>query len=632
MKKLKIFHTLLACVISFYAYSQNVVSKSSRFDIMITTLQLQNEIFYPVSVFSNPQRMVEEGIGPYTQLDIDLAELKKVFQNNHKCIRLEIPLPGNKSEYVLLMPHKIFSDDFEFTTSDVSGKRRQTINKGLYYYGIIENKPNSLAAISIFDNDISGVISDETGNWNLGLRKNESGKYVFFNDHTFKLPIEFNCGTKDPDVIVMGEKNGGSNNINATYYSGNCVKIFFDCDYNYFFSELLSISGVTNHATSIFNVMSAIYAHDSIELNLSSINVWTTADPFDHTNTGNALQSVQSYYSTHPYNGYLVAMLSTHPNISGGMAYINTNLLCGSYACNVNGINVNAIGGFPTYSWDVNVVGQECGHNMGCPHTHSCSWVGGPLDNCNQVCWNPAIPNDDGTCQNGPPVPSSGGSIMSYCYACSQGVNFANGLWAQPAALIKLRISQASCINVCSSCNTNLSLTGNTGAGESDSWWASNEITVAGSIILTNGSTNLNAGVDIILSPNFEVQPGGIFHAAIGCTPTTSPVANSNNNTANSNSERVGDTRHTATDNDLLISPNPFSTSFNIEINLTEDVNVSVKIYDLMGRQIDVISDNELKQKGKLQLQYNSEKLQPNIYMCVVTVNGKQFTKKIVKM
>jgi hypothetical protein len=90
----------------------------------------------------------------------------------------------------------------------------------------------------------------------------------------------------------------------------------------------------------------------------------------------------------------------------------------------------------PTYSWTINVVAHELGHNLGSPHTHSCTWSGGPIDNC-------AAP--EGTCSPGP-APVNGGTIMSYCHATSAGINFNNGFGPLPGNLIRSRVLNASCI------------------------------------------------------------------------------------------------------------------------------------------------------------------------------------------
>ena len=80
------------------------------------------------------------------------------------------------------------------------------------------------------------------------------------------------------------------------------------------------------------------------------------------------------------------------------------------------------------------------GHNLGSPHTQSCSWVGGALDNCYTT---------EGGCAPGP-APTNGGTIMSYCHLTSYGINFNNGFGTQPGNLIRSKVNGATCLTACS--------------------------------------------------------------------------------------------------------------------------------------------------------------------------------------
>ena len=65
---------------------------------------------------------------------------------------------------------------------------------------------------------------------------------------------------------------------------------------------------------------------------------------------------------------------------------------------------------------------------------------------------------------------------------------------------------------------------------------------------------------------------------------------------------------------------------------LTSDANVSVTIYDMMGKEVDRVMQDKTKQIGLVYMQFNNEKLAPGIYFCYIDINGKRFTEKIVKI
>ncbi|MEL6277189.1 MAG: M12 family metallo-peptidase, partial [Bacteroidota bacterium] len=99
----------------------------------------------------------------------------------------------------------------------------------------------------------------------------------------------------------------------------------------------------------------------------------------------------------------------------------------------------------PTYSWSVNVLAHEMGHNLGSRHTHDCIWNNNntPIDGCG-----PAA-NYSTPCTPGP-LPTNGGTVMSYCHLLGNiGINFNNGFGQQPGDLIRANIANASCLTNC---------------------------------------------------------------------------------------------------------------------------------------------------------------------------------------
>ncbi len=98
----------------------------------------------------------------------------------------------------------------------------------------------------------------------------------------------------------------------------------------------------------------------------------------------------------------------------------------------------------PEYSWSAMVITHEMGHLLGSRHTHACVWNGN----------NTAIDGCAGSTEGGCPVPGippEGGTIMSYCYLQSVGVNFNLGFGPQPGNVIRNTVNAAgNCLTGCS--------------------------------------------------------------------------------------------------------------------------------------------------------------------------------------
>src|SRR5690606_21482823 len=85
---------------------------------------------------------------------------------------------------------------------------------------------------------------------------------------------------------------------------------------------------------------------------------------------------------------------------------------------------------------------HEMGHNLGSPHTHACAWNGNntAIDGCG-----PTAGYSEGSCPMAP-LPTNGGTIMSYCHLVSGvGINFNNGFGPQPGDLIRDKYNTATC-------------------------------------------------------------------------------------------------------------------------------------------------------------------------------------------
>ena len=75
--------------------------------------------------------------------------------------------------------------------------------------------------------------------------------------------------------------------------------------------------------------------------------------------------------------------------------------------------------------------------------------------------------------------------------------------------------------------------------------------------------------------------------------------------------------------------PNPFNPVTVIGFSLPINSFVSLKIYDILGREVTVLINNQM-QAGKYEYKFNAENLKSGVYFYSLTTKGFSATKKLV--
>lgn len=384
-------------------------------------------------------------------MDVNKENLKELLRHPEENIMLKIPTDYNKFTEVELTRNYVLSDDFILTSMKSGyGKNKEKYTPGLYYWGTIKNSPNSIAAISVFEDEIIGVLSDITGNYVLGeLDDGENpGQYIFYNDADLLVKNSFKCGIDDfSNRFMKGlDVNPIQNGKTTEGIQQLPVKVYFEADYQLYQDKGSNLTNVSNYITGMFNVVKLLYQNENIPFLISEISVWTATDPYANLNSSVSILLKFGGRTKDNFQGNLANLLSTRTENMGGIAWIR--VLCqpynqsdssGRYAfCNID----NTYSNYPTYSWTVTCVTHEMGHNLGSMHTHACWWptapgVIGAIDSCYYA---------EGNCFSGwkPAI----GTIMSYCHltAPAGGINLSLGFGPLPGDTIRLRYNQAGCL------------------------------------------------------------------------------------------------------------------------------------------------------------------------------------------
>jgi Metallo-peptidase family M12/Fibronectin type III domain/Secretion system C-terminal sorting domain len=361
-------------------------------------------------------------------------------------IPLEVSLYAAEGNITLqLVPVNIFSDRFSAVTS--SGEKLRTT--GWFYQGIIKGNENSVAAISIFEDEIAGFISSSKGNFVVGKLRNANEREpvnIIYKETSLLTKPTYNCST--PDITLPTPATV------QTELTARCVCIDYETEVDFYNAFGNNATAVTNYVVNLFNQNRTLFNNDGISVALGQILVWTTADPYTGTNSGSLLSQFQSYRTSIVGN---VRQLITTRNIGGGQAAVIYGL-CSSVANSlcVSGDLTTSFPNVSAFSWEVYVTTHELGHLMGSRHTHACVWNGNntAFDGCGQYAG-----YFEGNCGYGP-IPGTGGTIMSYCHLNGVGINFNNGFGSQPGAQIRNSVEAswclASCATPCSSPLTGL--------------------------------------------------------------------------------------------------------------------------------------------------------------------------------
>lgn len=76
--------------------------------------------------------------------------------------------------------------------------------------------------------------------------------------------------------------------------------------------------------------------------------------------------------------------------------------------------------------------------------------------------------------------------------------------------------------------------------------------------------------------------------------------------------------------------PNPFNPATMIKYDLPKDVKVTIKIYDLLGREVTTLVNNEFKNSGRYELAWNASNYATGVYIYRIEAGDYVSTKKMV--
>ena len=382
--------------------------------------------------------------------NINKAELNSLFENRNPEINIEIPDFQNGVNRLNLNRFDILKSNVKIVARTINGNEEvKPEDLAVSYTGKIEGMNNSLVSITFSKDNVTGIMVTENDHFVIGalneIGNNNSDRYILYKERDLKINKSFFCRTEDnlSSSYIEKMRNIIIQKMNVASATDLYVaEVAIEIDFATFNVYGASVTNATNYAIALMSATSALYMMDlNVKLIIPYIRVWTTPDPYTGTDSYVLLSQFTSEWNAtqQSVQRTLAHFITRRAGNLGGIAWLD--VLCsnlgGGYGYGFSNTD-GGISSIPRYSWDVEVVAHEIGHNFGSNHTHNCGWVGGPIDSCYQV---------EGGCYSGPPIPRNG-TIMSYCDLTSGGISLSKGFGPQPRTLMRNSAETAPCMYV----------------------------------------------------------------------------------------------------------------------------------------------------------------------------------------
>ena len=373
---------------------------------------------------------------------VNWEKYRTILDQKPDLLEMTIPSPSGNIK-VELFKANLLSQDFRLT--DENGQEL-TPQDACFYRGTLANNEKSIVVASFYKNDFDFVLF---GAQSFRIDQVEPNVFSLYSEENLLVqrPLP-KCENDLYDMRIPKEDGTSARTIN----SGNCAEIYVECDYDTYQNHNSNVSDTETFVYSLYAEVATVYQNESIPISVAEIKVWTAADPYvGFSSTLDVLKAFgDQIQDTKPNK---LCMLFSTRSLGGGIAWLD--VLCNTYNATFHAgpyafaaSLTNTVTAYPAYSWNLNVVSHETGHNFGSPHTHKCVWGANndtQIDDCGSEAGYPDSNASSCWDTNNPILPASG-TIMSYCHLINSiGIDPANGFGTEPGALILDRYTNASC-------------------------------------------------------------------------------------------------------------------------------------------------------------------------------------------
>lgn len=376
--------------------------------------------------------------------------------------RLSVPDADGGTLDLILEPYELLAPGVSVTQTDATGRHPFTPDVTLFR-GHVADDPTSWVVLSMGGSGVLGTIEQggrrrtltpaqglaPEGSASLGVHALAPESEEAIGAAASRWTCGINADNEKDYGLTLRDEHGFEQGLvaspletDATQINASRIKFTaaVDCDLEIYGTKFGgNLTAATSYILTLLGTVNLLYERElEATLEFTYINLWTTSDPYSAIDTQSQLPEFRSYWIANtPAVAQLRHLLSGRA-LGGGIAYLDA--VCNNgYA--VSGID--AVYNYPTTTstWDAVVVSHEWGHNVGSPHTHSCTWQAenrwtGTLDSCRVA--------EGGCATYSQHVPPDKGTIMSYCHL-NAGV--ANGIRLQfhPVCVSRMRGIMSNC-------------------------------------------------------------------------------------------------------------------------------------------------------------------------------------------
>ena len=382
-------------------------------------------------------------------LKLNDNEMNRILTLRKDSFSLSIPFFG--SNIILnLERYQSYSDKVLTRIKTRNGDKDIMITPQLLSYKLMYDG-NSIGILNFVNNQINATFLIDNKQYEISKFKNE---YVIFDINNSINQSNFSCDVNQKINSIPNEiPNMG---LSAALMTTVCIETAIEIDH-YTRNTFSTNQETLDWALANIAGVSQLYqAQTNAEIQVVHVTIWDIVDPYDTcSSSGSVLTQVRDNWMSNnsAINRDHVHFL-TRRGFGGGVTY-------GSGLCQINwhyavsaalGPDTNFTFPNPIYSWNLNLIAHELGHNIGSAHTHWCGWsadttygfIGGGIDDC---AVSAGLAN---ACLPPAPSPDSAGTIMSYCHLSVQAIILEFHDIVVSQALIP-GLLNASCVSICNS-------------------------------------------------------------------------------------------------------------------------------------------------------------------------------------